>query len=207
VPAPVTVQATKHWWPLTAVVAWILAPDARAVADLCQPLPGVNKAAIHLRLSKRSGKAPKAARRELFDALASAKLTAHGDLGNRSGLQPIPAVEWSGPPERPYGDGTDRIGPYRGVVIARDEVLRCWPEPAARRNVVTGDQKAITKSRARELVRAHLAKAAQAGKPRPSRRQTEEEFKGQGMPRRYLRAAYSEICEEQDQGAPTAPKN
>ena len=56
------------------------------------------------------------------------------------------------------------------------------------------------------LVRDHLAKAHKAGKPRPSQNATEDELKDQGVPRQYLRAAYSEICKEQDQGAPNCAK-
>jgi hypothetical protein len=126
-PAQVSVADTAPWWPLTAVLAWIVARDPSAVVDLCRPLPAVDKGAILLRLSRHSGVAPRFARRELFHALGAAEVVAHGDLGTRTGLQPIPAVEWSRPRYR-YQDGHDQVGPYRDVVIARAEALRRWPE-------------------------------------------------------------------------------
>jgi hypothetical protein len=141
-PAEVSLADTRPWWPLTAVVAWILVRDLSAVAALCRPLSAVDKGAILLRAAGHSDKAPRVARRELIDALAAAEVTAHGDRGTGNGLQPIPAVEWSGPPEYLLEGGTDRVGPYRDVVIARAEVLQRWPSPRA----VAQDELAVEKS-------------------------------------------------------------
>lgn len=192
-----TVEATEPWWPLTAVEAWILARDHSAVAALCRPLTAIEKGEIFLRLSRNSGKSPQTARRELIDALAAAELTAYGDRGNGNGLQTIPAVEWSSLGYL-YEDGRDRAGPYRNVVIHRAEVLRGWAEPAARRNVITGDQKAMAAARAKKLVKDDLAGATKAGDFRPSQRATLRALKDQGLPRKYLLAAHREICSEQD---------
>ena len=82
--------------------------------------------------------------RELFGMLRAEKLTAVYD-----DLKPVPSPKFRGIPER-HRFVESRVG-QRDVLIARAEALRCWPETAARRHVVTGDQKAITRSRARNL--------------------------------------------------------
>jgi hypothetical protein len=58
-------------------------------------------------------------------------VTAYGDRRTGDGPQPISAVEWSKPPEYLLEDSTDRVGPYRDVVISRAAVLRRWPSPFA----------------------------------------------------------------------------
>ena len=127
-PDEISVADTQPWWSLTAVVAWILARDPSAVAALHRPRLAVDKGAILLRLSRQSDKILRTARGELTDALAAAEVTAYGDRGTGNGPQPVPAVQWSRPPEYLLEDGTDRAGPYRDVVIARAEVLQRWPE-------------------------------------------------------------------------------
>ena len=98
-PAEVSVADSQPWWPLTAVVAWILTRDPSPVIALSKPLSAVAKGAIFLSLSCRGDKTPRAARRELIDALAVVtKQVVHGEpaerwLSGEGGMRPVHVVD------------------------------------------------------------------------------------------------------------------
>jgi hypothetical protein len=63
--SPVTVEATKPWWPLPACVAWTLTRDPSAVDDLCRSLSAVDKIDKGASLLRCSGLLEAAVGREL----------------------------------------------------------------------------------------------------------------------------------------------
>jgi hypothetical protein len=150
IPDQVSLEDTEPWWPLTAVQAWIVSRDSSAVAALCQPLSGADKAVILL-TSDRRGRSIEDARRELLNALAAERVTAYGDRRDGSGLKAIPRVEWSRL-EYFYEAGPDRAGPYHDVVIARAEALRRWSGATASQDRNAGSD-AVDDGRTHEALR------------------------------------------------------
>jgi hypothetical protein len=114
----VTFADTKRWWPLTACVAAILAPDPSEVIALSRPLPAIDKVAAHIRLSRLNKRTIKGARHELIKALEEGELTARSVQGV------IPSGYWSRPREWLYENGTDQAGEYQDVVIDRTQMQK-----------------------------------------------------------------------------------